>query len=75
MLFVEFKGGIGAVLGALGCPLPFAYVHAIYWVVQVSLVVLALETGTTLAVYNQRKINGTMFVLSVIIVLTTLSSR
>lgn len=31
----QARGGVGATLGILGCPLPFYYVHIIHWTVQV----------------------------------------
>jgi hypothetical protein len=68
------RGGVGATLGMIGCPYPFAYVHIIYWVVQVSscctirtalnmalqiyLFILSVETGVQLAIYTKRLGNG-----------------
>ena len=55
---IEVKAGVLAVMNVLGAPFPFMYVHAIFWVCQVSLVVLAIETGVQLAVYAQRVHQG-----------------
>eukprot|EP01035_Chromulina_nebulosa_P017920 gene17920-23540_t len=57
-LILDVKSGIGGTLGILGCPLPFAYVHTIYWTVQVSLIILAVETGVLLAIDLDRRNNG-----------------
>ena len=52
------KGGIGGTLGMVGCPLPYSYVHVVYWTVQMLLSMLAVETGTLLAIYTVRGGNG-----------------
>jgi hypothetical protein len=54
----SIRGGVGGTLGVLGCPYPFIYVHAINWIVQISLVILAIETGCTLAIYLERASDG-----------------
>lgn len=55
---LEVKAGVLAMMNILGAPFPFMYVHAIYWVCQVSLVVLSVETGLDLAIYAQRAHDG-----------------
>lgn len=52
------KGGIGGTMGMLGCPLPYSYVHIVYWTVQTLLSILAIETGTLLAIFTKRAGNG-----------------
>ena len=52
------RGGIGATLGAIGAQLPYPYVHLVYWIVQVVLISLALETGLQLAANTYFKENG-----------------
>ena len=52
------KGGIGATLGMLGCPLPYIYTHLVYWIVQLVLISLAIETGTWMAIGVARRENG-----------------
>lgn len=52
------RGGVGGTLGLIGCPYPFIYVHAINWIVQISLVILAIETGCTLSILLDRKLEG-----------------
>lgn len=52
------KGGIGGTAGMIGCPLPYAYVHVVYWTVQMLLSILAVETGTMLAIFIKRAGNG-----------------
>ena len=44
------RGGIGATIGTINTQLPYAYVHILYWVIQIFLLVLAIETGVQLAV-------------------------
>ena len=55
---LSIKGGIGGTMGMLGCPLPYAYVHVVYWTVQTLLSILAVETGTMLAIFTKRAGNG-----------------
>ena len=45
----SLRGGIGATLGTIGTQLPYPYVHAVYWTVQILLMSLAIETGANLA--------------------------
>ena len=52
------RGAVGATLGVLGCPVPFTYTHLVYWIVQLMLVVLAVDTGIYLAVMWDRKSDG-----------------
>lgn len=47
------RGGVGATLGMIGCPYPFAYIHIIYWVVQVRALKLII---TCLLVFSNRYI-------------------
>lgn len=54
----KVRGGVGSTLGILGCPYPFMYVHAISWIVQMSLVILAVETGCTIAILYERRNEG-----------------
>lgn len=54
----SLRGGIGSTMGIVGTPLPYPYVHIIYWIVQMSLVILAVETGVHLAIYDFTKKNG-----------------
>ena len=55
----SMRGGIGATLGVIGSQLPYSYVHVIYWIVQIMLLSLAIETGVALAVNSYFKTNGT----------------
>lgn len=55
------KGGYGGTMGMLGCPLPYSYVHVVYWTVQMLLSVLAVETGTMLAIFTKRSGNGIFY--------------
>ncbi len=52
------KGSVGMTLAILGTPLPYSYVHVVYWTVQILLCILAVETGITLALLYDRKGNG-----------------
>jgi hypothetical protein len=52
------RGGVGATLASINSQLPFPYVHIIYWVIQIYLVFLAVETGKNLAVDLYVKKNG-----------------
>lgn len=52
------KGGVGQINGFIGCPLPYTYVHVVYWTLQMLLSMLAIETGTLLAIYTDRAGNG-----------------
>jgi len=54
----QMRGGIGATLGVIGSQLPYSYVHVIYWIVQIMLVSLAIETGVALAVDTYFEANG-----------------
>jgi hypothetical protein len=56
--YKQAKGGIGALLGTLGTPIPFMYSHLVYWTVQVLLFTLAWTTGLYLAVMWDRRKNG-----------------
>lgn len=52
------RGGCGLTLGIIGCPLPFGYVHLLYWIVQLLLLLLAINTGILFAVMMARRHNG-----------------
>lgn len=54
----SIRGGIGATLGTIGSQLPYPYVHVIYWIVQIMLVALAVQTGVALAVDLDYQKNG-----------------
>eukprot|EP01034_Spumella_vulgaris_P023521 gene23521-29743_t len=54
----SLRGGIGATLGAIGTQLPYAYVHLIYWTIQILLVTLAIETGVLLSTDVYYRANG-----------------
>jgi hypothetical protein len=54
----SLRGGIGATLGAIGAQLPYAYVHVIYWAIEVLLVALSIEQGVWLATDIFMKSNG-----------------
>lgn len=55
----SIRGGIGATLGVIGSQLPYPYVHVIYWIVQIMLVALAVQTGVVLAVNIHFQQTGT----------------
>jgi hypothetical protein len=52
------RGGIGATLGAIGTQLPYAYVHLVYWTIQILLLSLAVETGVVLSADVYYMANG-----------------
>eukprot|EP01036_Dinobryon_divergens_P030509 gene30509-39762_t len=54
----SIRGGIGATLGLIGSQLPYPYVHVIYWIVQIMLMALAIQTGVALAVNINYSKNG-----------------
>ena len=54
----SIRGGIGATLGLIGSQLPYPYVHVIYWIVQIMLMALAVQTGVALAVDINYQTNG-----------------
>jgi hypothetical protein len=54
----SIRGGIGATLGLIGSQLPYPYVHVIYWIVQIMLMALAVQTGVALAVNINYSKNG-----------------
>lgn len=58
---LDYRGGIGATLGAIGAQLPYPYVHLVYWTIQIVLVALSIETGVILAMNTYFKDNGTIF--------------
>ena len=55
----SMRGGIVATLGVIGSQLPYSFVYVIYWIVQIMLLSLAIETGVALAVNSYFKTNGT----------------
>ena len=57
----SLRGGIGATLGTIGSQLPYPYVHVIYWIVQIMLVALAVQTGVVLAVDLYFEKNGFIY--------------
>lgn len=67
----SLRGGVGAALALVGCPLPFTYVHTIYWTVQMYMVILAIETGIWIAVAVNRRKNGKLTVRIFNIVIVT----
>jgi hypothetical protein len=54
----SLRGGIGSTMATVGTPLPYPYVHLVYWIIQISLLILAVETGLHLAIYDFTKKNG-----------------
>lgn len=56
------RGGVGATLGMIGCPYPYAYAHVIHWVVQIYIWVLAVDTGVGFACQYMRTGNGAWIV-------------
>jgi hypothetical protein len=55
---ISIKGGVVGTVGMVACPLPYAYVHVVYWTLQMLLSILAVETGTMLAIFIKRGGNG-----------------
>lgn len=54
----QARAGIGLTMGAIGCPAPFCYVHAVQWCAHISMIVLGVETGCLLAINYERRVNG-----------------
>lgn len=54
----NLRGGIGGTQGCIGSQLPYPYVHAVYWTIQILLMALSIETGVQLAIYTYTKKNG-----------------
>lgn len=57
-MLISARAALASTYAMIELPLPFMYTHCVYWVVEVLLITLSIESGITLAVMYERKDNG-----------------